>query len=82
MHWRSLKDRQPVVGSECIVKHKVSNAYHYGIYQYMTNQWHSDIRTICTSNYDYWCYVDDVIDYVGARLKDELMFAIRQLKDL
>lgn len=82
MHWRSLKEKQPLSGSECIVKHLIGNIYHYGIYMYYSNVWCSDIRDLNISDSDYWCYVDDVTDYVSFKLKEELQYAISHLRSL
>lgn len=82
MHWRLLKEKQPLSGSECIVKYLIGDTYHYGIYTYYSNMWCSDIRDLSISDSDCWCYVDDVTDYVSSKLKEELQYAISHLRSL
>lgn len=82
MHWRLLKEKQPLSGSECIVKCLINNTYHYGIYTYYSNMWCSDIKDLNISDSDYWCYVDDVTDHVASKLKEELQYAISHIRSL
>ena len=87
MYWRRLDRDSPADGSSCIVGHftEDSDKPIIGIWVYCSfgkdSYWLTkNNNKVTCSQYDNWCYVDDVIDAVAEKMKENFAWEIEKAK--
>lgn len=84
MHWIRLSQNMPMQYKQCVVKQCVNNRYKYCMGSFVKSgtmyvwQLENGENISCLQT-DVWCYVDDIISYVGDRLISELQYAAEYL---
>ena len=88
MHWKVYKDESPGDGQSCIVARFVNRdgtpstcILTYVRMGFGESYWQtkSGDRILCNDT-DNWCYVDDVIDAVADRIKENFPWEIEKAK--
>lgn len=87
MHWKRLDRDSPYDGMTCIVGHFLEGDDKpvIGIWEYCSfgkdSYWQTkDGSKIQCSKYDNWCNVDDVIDAVADKIKENFSWEIEKAK--